>query len=363
MISLAASAKRHPEGALAIVMVAPPWYEVPPLGYGGVERVCYNLVQHLVARGHHVTLVATGRNRTAAQDFIAVFDEPLTGLGTVEQPVQDVRYAARLAQLLRDVSADVIHDHALATPLTSAGRQVPTILTAHGPTGGPVGDYFRHLGLPLVAISDCQRRRAPDLPWVATVPNSVDVARFPFREKKEELVVFVGRMSAEKGVHLVPEAARRAGFPCAIAAKCGEPDELLYFEHEVQARLGDDTTWCGEIGDAERNDLLARARCVLLPVQWEEPFGLVAIEAMACGTPVVALARGSMTEIVDHGRTGLLCGTPDELPEAIKRASEIDPAECRRQALARFDTSVMAEGYERTYRRVAAIASPRQDGQ
>lgn len=334
-------------------MIAPPWYEVPPLGYGGIERVCYDLVEQLKDRGHDVTLVAAGRDRTTAR-FVAAFGAPLSGLGTVEQSVQEVRYAARVARVLDGVSPDIIHDHSLAGPLTSSGRLVPTVLTAHGPTGGPVGDYFRHLELPLVAISASQRRSAPDLPWIDTVHNSIDVTRYPFREDKEDVVAFVGRMSREKGVHLVPDAARRAGYQCVIAAKCREPDELQYFEQEVQPRFGSDTTWLGEIGDSERDELLGRSRCVLLPLQWEEPFGLVAVEAMACGTPVVALARGSMTEIVDHGRTGFLCRTPAELPEAVRRASEIEPAECRRHALARFDTSIMAEGYERAYRSVLA---------
>jgi glycosyltransferase involved in cell wall biosynthesis len=123
---------------------------------------------------------------------------------------------------------------------------------------------------------------------------------------------------------------------------------------DVEPRLGPETTWLGEIGEARRNELLGRARCVLLPVQWDEPFGLVTVEAMACGTPVVALARGSMPEIVEHGRTGFVCHDPAELPEAIRRAAEIDPAECRRRAQRHFDTSVMTAGYERAYRRVLA---------
>jgi glycosyltransferase involved in cell wall biosynthesis len=339
--------------ALRIAVVAPPWYEVPPPGYGGIERLCFELVQHLVARQHDVTLVAVGENHTGA-NFVQVLDRPLTGLGGIEQPVQEVRYAVRVARAMAGLPVDIVHDHSLAGPLASADRTAPTLVTVHGPTDGPLGDYYRHLGSPLVAISDYQRRAGPDLPWIGTVHNSVDVPRYPFHQDKERFVLFVGRMSPEKGVHLVPDAARAAGIPAVIAAKCSEPDERRYFERDVEPRLGPETTWLGEIGEARRNELLGRARCVLLPVQWDEPFGLVTVEAMACGTPVVALARGSMPEIVEHGRTGFVCHDPAELPEAIRRAAEIDPAECRRRALRHFDTTVMAAGYERAYRRVLA---------
>ena len=346
---------------LRIALVAPPWYEVPPPGYGGIERLCFELVQDLVGRGHEVTLLAVGRNHTGAH-FVQVLEAPLTGLGTVEQPVQEVRWGALVARALDDLVVDVVHDHSLAAPLAAATRRAPTLVTVHGPTGGPLGDYYRHLGAPLVAISDYQRRVAPDLPWLATVHNSVEVSRYPFRAAKEDLAVFVGRMSAEKGVHLIPDAARAAGIRAVIAAKCSEPDEWLYFEREVRPRLGPETTWLGEVGEHERNDLLARARCVLLPVQWDEPFGLVTVEAMACGTPVVALARGSLPEIVEHGRSGFLCHSPDELPEAIGLAAELDPHECRRRALDHFDTSVMAAGYELAYAELVAggLELPRQ---
>jgi glycosyltransferase involved in cell wall biosynthesis len=338
---------------LQIAVVAPPWYEVPPPGYGGIECLCFELIQHLVARGHDVTLLAVGQNHTEA-NFVQVHERPFTGLGSIEQPVQEVRYAALVARAMGDLAVDVVHDHSLAGPLASANRKAPTLVTVHGPTGGPLGDYYRHLGSPLVAISEYQRRAAPDLPWLATVHNSVDVSRYPFHQDKEDFVLFVGRMSSEKGVHLIPDAARAAGVPAVIAAKCSEPDERLYFERDVRPQFGRETTWLGEVGEQRRNELLARARCVLLPVQWDEPFGLVTVEAMACGTPVVALARGSLPEIVEHGRTGFLCHSPGELPEAIRRAAEIDPHECRRRAASRFDTSVMAGGYERAYRRLLA---------
>jgi glycosyltransferase involved in cell wall biosynthesis len=338
---------------LRIAIVAPPWFEIPPSGYGGIERVCFDLAEGLVDRGHHVTLVGAGTSRTRAR-FVAALPETPPGLGTLEASVQEVYYAAAVARALADVPLDVVHDHALATPLTALGGAVPTILTAHGPCGSWIGRYFRALGLPLVAISEAQRSAAPDLPWVATVPNAIVVDSFRFEERKNGFALFLGRLSPEKAAHLAADAAHKAGVPLVIAGKCNEEHEREYFDKLVQPNLGPATTWIGEIGGTRKAAMLARASCVICPSQWEEPFGLVAIEALASGTPVVALRRGALPEIVDHGRTGWLCDHVDELPEAIRRVSEIDPHECRAAAARRYDVATMVERYERVYRRAVA---------
>jgi glycosyltransferase involved in cell wall biosynthesis len=336
---------------LRVALVAPPWFEVPPQGYGGIERMCFDLAQGLVARGNDVTLLATGADRTRAR-FLQVFPAPLTGLGEIENPVQEVRYAARVARVLGEVDVDLVHDHSLAGPLLGLGGSVPTMLTAHGPADGHVGDYYRQLGLPLVAISQAQRELAPDLPWAGTVHNAIDVHRYPFRSAKDDFVLFLGRMSPEKGAHLAPDACRAAGHRLLIAGKCTEKDELRYFEDQVAPRLSDDISWLGEVYGERKLELLSRARCLLVPAQWAEPFGLTSIEALACGTPVVGLRRGAIPEIVEHGRTGWVFDDPSELAWAIRCAAEIDPHDCRADALRRFHTSTMVAGYEQVYRRV-----------
>jgi glycosyltransferase involved in cell wall biosynthesis len=346
-----ASGAVHGSERLRIAVVAPPWFEIPPRGYGGIERICFDLVEGLVDRGHDVTLVAAGTSGTRAR-FVAALPAPPPGLGTPEGPVQEVCYAAAVARVLADVHVDVVHDHALATPLTALGGAVPTIVTAHGPTGGWIGEYFRALGLPLVAISKAQQLAAPDLPWVGTVPNAIAVDKFRFEEAKDNYALFLGRLSPEKGVHLAAVAARAAGVPFVIAGKCNEDLERAYFDEVVAPLLGPETTWMREIGGTLKTETLARARCLVVVPQWEEPFGLVAIEALASGTPVVALRRGALPEIVEHGRTGWLCDHVDELPDAIRRASEIDPHACREAAVSRYDIARMVEGYERIYRRV-----------
>lgn len=348
MSSAGTPAERPGGGPVRIAVVAPPWYPVPPPGYGGIERVCHDLVQGLVRRGNDVTLVATGPDGSDAT-YRPVFAESLPGLGSIESPVQEVRYAAGVAEVLAGVAVDVVHDHSLAGPLLGIGRRAPTVVTAHGPADGPVGDYYRRLGLPIVATSQAQRRLAPGVRWVATVYNGIPVSDFPFRVDKDDYVLFLGRLSPEKGVHLAVEAARAAGVRLVVAGKASEPAERRYLEEAVLARLPAASSWVGEVGGARRDNLLAGARCLLSPIQWEEPFGMVNVEALACGTPVVALNRGSIPEIVTDGRTGVICDRPEQLAEAIGRASLIDPYVCRAEALARFDVEVMVDGYQAVY--------------
>jgi glycosyltransferase involved in cell wall biosynthesis len=227
---------------------------------------------------------------------------------------------------------------------------------------GELGQYYRWAApyINLVAISQSQRGEAEDLPWVGTVYNGIPVVEYPYREQKEDYVLFLGRMCAEKGVHLAIDAARKAGVTIVVAAKCTEPAEQEYFAAEVAPRLGPGVEWIGPVGGNEKKDLLARARCLVNPIQWREPFGLVMVEALACGTPVVATRFGSVPEVVDDGVTGWIVDHPAALPEAIHRCQALLALECRERAEARFDTARMVEGYERIYSMLAGERLPQQ---
>jgi glycosyltransferase involved in cell wall biosynthesis len=339
-------------GAIRIAMVAPPWFSVPPQAYGGIEKVVADLAQGMVARGHDVTLIGAGPDATPAKFERTYARPPSDRLG---EPVPEVVQAAAAARIIADLDVDVVHDHTLAGPLTALGRATPTVATMHGPVDADLGIYFRQLGpaVSLVALSEAQRRAAPDLNWVATVPNGIDVDTFPYREDKRDWVLFVGRLAPEKGAHLAIDAARAAGRAIRLAGKMTEPFEEEYFEQEVRPRLGEDATFIGETDAAGKRDLYANAAALLFPVQWEEPFGLVMIEAMACGTPVVALSSGSVPEVIDHGRTGVICDRPDDLAEGIVEALALRPADCRAHVRRHFDVETMVDGYERVYRRLA----------
>jgi glycosyltransferase involved in cell wall biosynthesis len=336
---------------LRIAVVAPPYFSVPPHAYGGVEAVVAGLVDTLVSHGHHVTLVAAGRNGTRAQEFVQTWADPPAHL--LGGSIGEVINAARVLAGLRLDSVDLVHDHTLAGPLLAASRRVPTVVTVHGPLDELV-DVYRPLGrtVQLVAISRAQTRQAPELNWVGAVPNGIDVDSFPFRSRKDDYVLFLGRHHPTKAPHLAIAAAKAAGVRILLAGKCNEKVEHEYYEREIRPRLGDDVIDVGVADAARKRRLLAGARCLVFPVCWDEPFGLVMTEAMACGTPVVALARGAVPEVVAHGRTGFVVDRPDELAAAILRTHELDPAECRAWVGERFSLEAMSRGYERVYRTV-----------
>jgi glycosyltransferase involved in cell wall biosynthesis len=349
-------------GVVRIVVIAPPWYEIPPEAYGGVESMSYYLVEGLTGRGHEVTLIGAGRDQTSA-DFIPTYRDPPVGLGRPEAAFHELLHAARAEQALRELEYDVVHDHTFAGPLAAHGRTAPTLMTIHGPPRGEILEYYRALSadVSMVAISGSQRRMAPDLPWLGTVHNGIAVEEYPFRAKKEDFVLFLGRMNPDKGAHVAIEAARAAGRRLVLAGKCSEDMERRYFEDEVRPRLGPDVEWIEEADAERKKELCASARCLLFPIQWEEPFGMVMIEAMACGTPVVALERGSVPEVVLDGVTGFVMRSAEELPGAIDRVDELDPFRCRAHVQERFDVSRMVDGYQAMYRQMTAAPVRRRD--
>jgi glycosyltransferase involved in cell wall biosynthesis len=339
-----------------IAMIAPPYFNVPPAAYGGIETVVADLVDSLVGRGHKVTLIGAGNHATRAQRFITTYDMgPADRLG---EPMPEMVHAAKVATILDTLDADVIHDHTMVGPLLARGRLTPTVVTAHGPVHGDPGEFYRALGatVQLVAISNAQRASAPDLTWAGTVHNAIRADSFPFRAEKEDYALFLGRFHPEKAPHLAIDAARAAGLPIVLAGKCSEPIERAYFAREIEPRTGKDVTIFGVADSSAKRRLLAHACCMLFPICWEEPFGLVVIESMACGTPVVALRRGSVPELIVHGKTGIIVDEPDQMAGAIALARQLDPAACRKHVEAKFTVGVMAQGYEAVYRQAMTMS-------
>jgi glycosyltransferase involved in cell wall biosynthesis len=336
--------------ALHVVQIATPWFEVPPTGYGGIEAVVAGVVDALVDRGHRVTLIGAGRHGTKG-DFLATTLHPQGP--RVGQANPEVLHAARAGHLLTALGADIVHDHSTAGPLQAAQRSAPTVVTAHGPVTGEIGDYYGAIGTQthLVAISAAQQHQAPTLPWVGLVHNAVDTGAYPWRSRKEDFALFLGRFSPEKGVHLAIDAAERAGVRLVLAG-AAQPAEREYFDRQIGPRLSSRVVWVGEVGGAEKRDLLSRASCLLFPVQWEEPFGMVLIEAMASGTPVVALRRGSVPEVVEDGVTGFVRDDLEGLVAGLREIQRLDPSIVRARTVLRFDVKAMAAGYEEVYRRV-----------
>ncbi len=348
---------------LRVAMVVPPWLSVPPPGYGGLEQVVAGLVDALVDRGNAVTVFGTGREHGTSGGFVSTGAElqyPRLG-----ESLPELAHLARVNHLIDPADFDVIHDHTTIGPLVAGRRTVPTVATVHG---NPVGEYGTVLsdtdrGVGLVAISHAQRRANPDLPWVGTVHNAMPLRDFPRKEAPGRgPVLWLARFSPDKGPDTAIRACRRAGLPLTLAGKCNEPAERRYFEQVVEPLLDEDVTLVLNADREASLRLLVDARCLIMPIRWEEPFGIVMVEAMATGTPVVALRRGAVPELVRPGLTGLICDHPDELPAALLESSRLDPADCVAHVAENFSAERMALGYESVYRSFLAtgVARPEQ---
>jgi glycosyltransferase involved in cell wall biosynthesis len=343
---------------MRIAQVAPLYEAVPPRFYGGTERVVSYITEELVRRGHDVTLFASGDSRTAAR-LIAVCENAVR-VTTENREVLATALSRELARVFRHAGDfDVIHCHVdyLAYPFVSLVR-TPTLHTVHGRLDLPhlVPVYREFRDVPLVSISNAQR--APlaelDLTWAGTVYHGLPLERFPFVAARGEYLAFLGRLAAEKQPQVAIEVARRVGLPLRIAAKV-DANDREFVERFVAPLLDDPLVeFIGEVNDDDKASFLGGARALLFPIDWPEPFGLVMIEAMACGTPVIARPCGSVPEILADGRTGFLGDSVDDLVGAVERLDTIDRAECRRHVERRFSIGRMVDDYEALYRRAVS---------
>lgn len=245
--------------------------------------------------------------------------------------------------------------------------ETPVLHTVHGPLDGEAGAIYAQIArvpprLGLISLSLNQRRPRPDLPWVANCPNAIDLALYPLRRRRGDYLLFLGRMNAEKGAHRAIAVAREAGLPLKLAAKCREPAELAYFREQVEPHLGGGIEYLGEVTNGEKVELLQGARATLFPIDWSEPFGLVVIESMACGTPVLATRRGAVPALIEHGRTGIIVDDYRAMAAALEQADALDPRILRRAVEERFSPQRMVADYLRAYRTAlqASVAGGRR---
>jgi glycosyltransferase involved in cell wall biosynthesis len=346
---------------LEIGLLAPPWIPLPPSAYGGTEQVVALLAEGLAAAGHEVTVVAAPGSRLRGPRVVSPLEHLPQQIGLA---LKEWRHALAGASVLE--AADVVIDHSgPAGALAVADGRAPALHVAHGPLAGDCAELYRLLcarapALRLVAISNAQRALAPDLPFLGTCRNGIDLAPIPYRARPDGYLAFLGRMAAEKGAAEAIEIARAARLPLMIAAKCREAAERDYFAREVEPHLGRDVVWLGELGAEAKYELLAGARALLFPISWPEPFGMVMIEAMACGTPVLATRHGAVAEVVSDGRTGFVRRTPRELAQLVGRIGEIDRRRCRRHVARSFSAQAMTRAYERVIARALRLAPVRR---
>lgn len=342
---------------MRIGLIAPIWEPVPPCGYGGIERVVDILARHLAARGHEVTLFATGDSRC---EVPTAWIEPKAlrtlGMDTWNGHLAEAAHLAMAYRRHREF--DVLHNHTgLHGVAFAEACRALALTTLHGPVLPEHARLFRTFpDHPFVSISHAQRAGSSDLRYLGTVYNGIEVEHYCTGAKAGYLL-FLGRISPEKGTHLAVQVAIRAGVPLVIAGKV-DPYDREYHDREIaphvdQARV----RFVGEVDGERKRDLLSGAIALLHLVQWAEPFGLVLAEALASGTPVIAMPRGSIPEILEDGRTGFLVETIQQAAEAVSRAGRIDPALCRAQAVSRFGAARMVDEYLTLYERVATGAS------
>jgi len=347
--------RRHGE-RLRIGIIAPPGVPVPPPAYGGTELVIDVLARGLAARGHYVQLFASGDSKCPVP-VRSVFPRAVgtTAPATYELHHLEKAYEAFVGRV------DLIHDHSFFGPLFAHAThcETPVVTTIHGLIAPDMEGAYESLSrsVSVVAISMNQRTSAPRVRVESVIPHGIDVATYPFSDAPDDYVLFLGRMHPDKGARRAVLAARAAGVPIRLAAKMWEPLERRYFEDQVEPLLRPDAVYVGEVGIGEKRALLRGARALLNPIRWREPFGLVMVEALSCGTPVISFGEGSAPEIVRHGVNGFLVEDEADMVAAIAKIDTIDRADCRRDAIERFDARRMVLAYEQLFVRVSSGAS------
>jgi len=346
-----------PSGKLRIAQVAPLSESVPPKLYGGTERVVSVLTDELVCQGHAVTLFASGDSQTKAT-LIPVCEQAQRLAGSVDPLSAHMLMIERVAQRARDF--DIIHYHVAPLHFPLARRMGTAHLTTmHGRLDLPdlVPLYEEFSELPLVSISDAQRAPLPCQNWVGTVHHGFPERDFRLHEAPGSYFAFLGRISREKRVDRAIAIAKACGWPLRIAAKV-DPTDVLYFKNEIAPLMEDPLVeFIGEITDSQKSEFLGNARALLFPIDWPEPFGLVMIESLACGTPVVAFRGGSVAEVIEHGVTGFVVDDMDQAIDAACRVHTLERRACRDAFTRRFSASRMASAYVRLYRQLTSSAA------
>lgn len=343
---------------MKIAQVAPLWESVPPVLYGGTERVVSFITEELVRQGHEVTLFASGDSTTKAR-LVPMCPEALRLSKVV------TNFDAPLITMLETAFSspgefDIIHSHLEFLPFSLAKRcSTPVLTTMHARLDLPelIPVFRQFADLPVVSISDAQRAPIPWANWQATVHHGLPKELYSFHAQSGKYLVFLGRIAPEKGLDQAIEIAKRVDMPLRIGAKI-DPTNREYYRAVIEPLLDHPLIeYVGEVTDLEKDDFLGEAYAQLCPYDWPEPFGLVFIESLACGTPVIAYRRGSIPEIIDHGVTGFACETLEEMVQSVRHVSLIDRTRCREAFDARFSTERMVRDYVRVYEQMLAIST------
>ena len=344
---------------MRIAIIAPPWVPVPAPAYGGTEAVLDQLARGLTRAGHDVLMVCHPESQCPVEKVSVVPAEDTVRMGRASIELEHAIGAYNLVQ-----DCDVVHDHTLAGPIHSASfPDLPVVTTNHNAFTRTYNALYAAVvpRVALVAISRSHAESTP-VPVDAVVYHGVDIADFPAGSGGGGYLALLGRMAPTKGVHRAISVAKSAGMTLKIAAKMREPHERAYFEEFVEPHLGDDVIYLGEVDAPGKLELLGGAAALLNPIEWREPFGMAMLESLACGTPVVGCPQGAAPEIVEHGVTGYLGDTDDELVAGLLALDRIDRSRCRESVQQKFSVEQMVDGYVEVYDRQIARRMARTEG-
>jgi glycosyltransferase involved in cell wall biosynthesis len=332
---------------MRIGVVAPPWASVPARRYGGgIETVVHHLAVGYQKAGHEVRLFTTGDSTCPVprEHLYDVAEDEVSG-----STVTELVHVLAAYEALSD--CDLVHDHTIVGPLLAPR---PVVTTAHCPLEGEGARLYGRMSTSAIIVAVSEAQVVPGVPVARVIHHGVDAEQFPVGKGDGGYFVFLGRMTPEKGAHRALEAAWKGGARLVLAGRVRDPAERWYFERYVAPYLNDQLRFVGEISHEEKIELLAGARGLLFPIRWNEPFGIVLLEALACATPVLAFAEGAAPEVVEDGRTGFLCRNEDHMAEAIGRVGELDRAACRAAVEGHFSAARMVEEYLELFAQLVA---------
>lgn len=353
---------------MKIAQVAPLWENIPPLLYGGTERIVYNLTEGLVKRGHDVALFAAGTSKTSAK-LVSVYPRPLfrdnVSWNSLMYPLLNITEAFDRAE-----EFDIIHLHLnkssdyLALPLAKPIKD-KVVFTLHFPYPASQNRQDRHLvfqkykDLNYISISNSQRRGGENLNWLETVYNGINLTPFKFNPKPQDYLIWLGKFNPDKGTKEAILTAKKLNRKILIAGAIDMIDEndRNYWLNEVKPLINNkDVIFVGEVNDQKKSELFGSAACFLNPIKWNEPFGLVMVEAMSVGCPVISFKNGAAHEIITDGETGYLVSNLEQMIEAVSKIDKIERKKCRERVEKYFTNKIMVDNYEKVYKRVARNA-------
>jgi glycosyltransferase involved in cell wall biosynthesis len=341
-----------------VALIVSPWYPVPPNGYGGIELMAYNLARELTSRGHHVTVLGQQGSQGPFETLALAPRSWTRYLGSQDEQARHHLFLYRAYETVRRRAFDVIHDHSGPTGILVASQArltTPVVATLHGSLSEAEGGFLATVArqVYLVAISRAQQESVVGVDWRGVVHNSIDPAAYtPITDpaQKGDYLLNLARVTPDKGQHIAIEVAKRLDMPLVLAGKI-EPAAERYFREQIEPHLNERITWLENVHGKAKADLLARARALLFPIDWPEPFGLAMVEAMVSGTPVIAFAKGAAPELVEDGVSGFLVDDVDAMTDAVRRLDEVDLCRCARSTGERFGPKQMADGYLEVYER------------